>query len=238
MIYVTSDLHGCPLEDLLSLLRSADFSDDDFLFVLGDVIDRGEHGTELLFWMSEQLNVQLILGNHEALLLGCSFLFEKISDENLEGLSKDKLDMLSAWLANGAGPTLAGLKKMMKSDPSVLFGILDMLRDAPLYDCVTVNGREFILVHSGFEGFEPERALCDYSPDELLWARPSIDTRYYDDGRIVVFGHTPTEAFDSDYSGRMLMTDSWICIDTGAATGKRPMLLRLDDLRPFYYADI
>ena len=32
----------------------------------------------------------------------------------------------------------------------------------------------------------------------------------------------------------MLVTDTWVDIDTGAACGGSPMLLRLDDMRPFY----
>ena len=32
----------------------------------------------------------------------------------------------------------------------------------------------------------------------------------------------------------MFRTDTWIDIDTGAAGGGAPMLLRLDDLQPFY----
>ena len=58
MIYVTSDLHGYPLDGFLQLLDKAGFGERDFLFVLGDVIDRGEHGVELLRWISRQpLNV-------------------------------------------------------------------------------------------------------------------------------------------------------------------------------------
>ena len=48
MVYVTSDLHGYPLADLQALLDGAGFTDKDFLVILGDVIDRGEHGAELL----------------------------------------------------------------------------------------------------------------------------------------------------------------------------------------------
>lgn len=68
MVYVTADLHGCPLTTLQQLLKQADFKESDFLFVLGDVIDRREHGAELLLWHTEQPNMQLILGNHEAML--------------------------------------------------------------------------------------------------------------------------------------------------------------------------
>ena len=66
MIYVTSDLHGYPLELFKKLLDKSGFTDDDFLYVLGDVADRGEAGVELLLWIMAQPNVELILGNHEA----------------------------------------------------------------------------------------------------------------------------------------------------------------------------
>ena len=32
----------------------------------------------------------------------------------------------------------------------------------------------------------------------------------------------------------MVVTDTWIDIDTGAGYGRAPMLLRLDDLKAFY----
>jgi serine/threonine protein phosphatase 1 len=40
MIYVISDLHGYPIEKLKKLLEKANFGEDDFLYILGDVIDR------------------------------------------------------------------------------------------------------------------------------------------------------------------------------------------------------
>ena len=42
MIYVISDLHGYPHEKLLALLDKAGFGRDDFLYILGDVVDRNE----------------------------------------------------------------------------------------------------------------------------------------------------------------------------------------------------
>lgn len=79
MIYVISDLHGYPLEKLKELLETADFSENDFLYILGDVVDRnGDGGVEILVWLLSQPNVQLIVGNHEAMLLACEFLFDEI----------------------------------------------------------------------------------------------------------------------------------------------------------------
>lgn len=234
MVYITSDLHGCPLSEFRALLKSASFSDDDYLFVLGDVIDRGEYGAELLRWMAEQPNIQLILGNHEAMLLSVSdWLFDEVSDESLDRLDVQKLELLNNWYANGAAPTIKGLRKLLKEEPEILEGILDYLQDAPLYDTIEVFGTTYILVHSGLENFRKDRLLDDYTPDELLWARPTLDTRYFDNAT-VIFGHTPTEYFGKQYYGKMVKTGTWICVDTGSATGNKPMLLRLDDMKEFY----
>ena len=234
MIFVTSDLHGCSLTDFKALLQKAKFCDSDFCFVLGDVIDRGEHGVELLRWMCEQSNFQLILGNHESLMLASDFIFQEISDESLSALDSEKMDVLSTWISNGASSTLSHLRKMLKEEPDVLDGILDFVRDAPLYDVVEVNGTEYILVHSGIDNFQADKDLADYSADALLWARPTLDTTYYDDGKIVIFGHTPTKYFGEQYAGKMVSNESWICIDTGAASGYKPMLLCLDNMKEFY----
>ena len=150
---------------------------------------------------------------------------------SLERLDTGKLELLSNWMANGAAPTLAGLRKLLKEEPEILEGILEYLHDAPLYDQVMCAGQRFVLVHAGLENFRPDRPLEDYAPEELLWARPALDTKYFEKAT-VVFGHTPTGLFGSP--GKMVKTDSWICIDTGAAMGKKPMLLRLDDEKAFY----
>ena len=82
MIYVTSDLHGIALSQLQLLLQNANFSPEDTLFVLGDSIDRGEHGLELLLWMMEQYNIIHLLGNHEEMLLSASgFLLTTIEED-------------------------------------------------------------------------------------------------------------------------------------------------------------
>lgn len=230
MIYVTSDLHGVDPVQFQQLLDRAGFTDEDFLFVLGDVIDRGDHGIELLKWMSQQPNVSLILGNHEALMLACSFAFDNPS---LDQLTNEEVQLLESWLDNGGGPTLKGLFRLHNEDPDLVTGILEYLQDAPLYECLEINGRVYVLVHSGLGNFRPDRRLSDYTPNELLFERPDLKTRYFRDAT-VVFGHTPTVYFGLENRGRAVRTDSWICIDTGVLKGDLPMLLRLDDEKEFY----
>ena len=42
--YVISDLHGYPISRLKQLLGKAGFGSRDFLYMLGDVIDRNNDG--------------------------------------------------------------------------------------------------------------------------------------------------------------------------------------------------
>jgi serine/threonine protein phosphatase 1 len=230
MIYVSSDLHGYPLDKFIALLKKANFSDKDYLFILGDVIDRGEHGVEILRWLLLQPNVELILGNHEDMLLGCDFLFDEITEESLADLSSVKLNRLSHWKRNGANPTIEALRAL---DTEQRKAILEYLSQCPVYDEVTIGTRRFVLVHGGLGDYSEEKRIEDYTPYELMWTRPMLSDNYSFDF-ITVFGHTPTHFYSPHFRGRMIKTSTWIDIDTGAASGMHPMLLRLDDLKEFY----
>ena len=231
MIYVTSDLHGFSLEKFKGYLEQVNFSKDDFLYVLGDVIDRGPDGIKILKWLMTMHNAKLILGNHEDMLLKCDFLFDEISEESIANLTGTKLSTYMTWSSNSAGPTLDALSATRKSEIKY---ILEYLREAPLYEALTVNGRDFILVHSGLGSFSKDKKLAEYLRFDLLWSRPNLSQRYFDD-ITTVFGHTPTVYFGTKYQGRALVTDTWIDIDVGAGLGLNPMLLRLDDMKEFYF---
>ena len=234
MIYVTSNLHGYPLKDLMCLLDRVHFSGADDLIVLGDVIDRnGDGGIAMLRWMLQQVNVRMILGNHEAMLLSCRFLFDTITDESLSRLDKTKMELLSIWMMNGAEPTLKAMKELFREDEETARELLDYLEDAPLYEVVDVSEKRYLLVHAGLGHFSKDKRLSDYSPAELYWTRPRINDKYFK-STTTVLGHTPTEYYGPEYTGRMLKTRTWINIDTGAAYGNAPMILRLDDEQPFY----
>ena len=237
MIYVSADLHGCNPKDFQQLLDRAGFCDEDFLFILGDVIDRGNRGAELLLWLTQKPNIQLILGNHEALMLACSFLFEEVSEDSLDRLTVQELALVQNWIDNGGSPTLTGLRTLLKQDPESVYGILDYLREAPLFEEIELHGKRFILVHAGLGNFSADRPLTQYTPDELLLDRPSLAVHYDMDGR-VIFGHTPSIRFGEEYAGRAVHTDSWSCIDVGVSLGYSPMLLRLDDMKEFYLVDV
>lgn len=184
----------------------------------------------------EQDNVHLILGNHEAMMLSCAFLFEEVTDSALDSLTAESMDCVNTWLQNGAQPTLSALRVLHRRAPMAVMDIFDALRDAPLFEVVCAGGRDFLLTHAAPGGFRKDKPLSAYTPDELLYTRPSPQDRYFE-RTYTVFGHTPTAFFGAEYAGRIFFTPTWADIDTGAAMGGMPALLRLEDMRAFYAAD-
>lgn len=96
-----------------------------------------------------------------------------------------------------------------------------------------------IYVTSDLHGYPLEKIKdmlnkVGFSNDDFLWNRPKHDDRYFDDV-ITVFGHTPTIYYGEEYKGKAVVTDTWIDVDAGTSCGFLPMLLRLDDLKEFYF---
>lgn len=231
MTYVTSDLHGCRPDVLMELLNRAGFTDADNLYILGDVIDRGRHGVALLRLILGTPNATLLLGNHEDMLLGCDFVLDPNKELSPECLTYNQSKKLQNWIFNGAEYTIDALQRLSADTRTQLHA---MLKKAPLYKELNVDGRRFILTHGGLGDFEPHRSLANYTRSQLLWTRPSLETEYSHDF-ITVLGHTPTCFYGTRYRGKIIRTESWINIDTGAACGLYPSLLRLDDMKEFYY---
>ena len=215
------------------LLKKVDFGSLDYLYVIGDVIDRnGDGGVAMLRWMMTQPNVTLLRGNHEAMLLDCDFLFTTDTDIlSMRDLGPKQERDLYIWHMNGALVTIDSLIKLKKDDPEEMSALFAYVRSAPVYLELAVPMKRFLLVHGGLNGFSPEKGMDEYDPKDLVWTRPDLNERYWND-RLVILGHTPTQYYGE--KGRAFVTPTWIDIDTGAAGGDSPMLLRLDDLAEIY----
>ena len=230
MIYVTSDLHGYSLEKFKAFLEKIGFSDNDLLYILGDVIDRGADGIKILRWIIRQRNVRLIFGNHESMLLSNSHLFDGDTADAIERLTGTRLNNFNNWVLNSGQVTLNALSAVRSSE---IRYIMDYLREVPFYEALSVGDRKFILVHSGLGNFSKDKKLSEYTSNELIWTRPAKNTRYFDD-ITVIFGHTPTVFYGEEHKGKFLFTDTWIDVDVGVGLGEQPALLRLDDMKELY----
>lgn len=260
MNYAISDIHGY-YEKYAELLEKIRFSDNDTLYILGDVIDRGKEGIRIIGDIMKRQNVKMLMGNHEKMAIDAlpviaeeeyavfyKELFSQEYQPSGDMFPKNKrFDPLRSkfdeimrrsapdiWLSNGGMPTSDSFFSLSLSDAEKVW---EFLKSRPLYMEVNVEGKDFVLVHSGFDHFYPNRPLQSYDDDELLWCRPETDTVYFED-KYTVFGHTPTRAltnsFDSKEPSAIFRNDKIFDIDCGCGSRDRLGCLCLDDLSEIY----
>lgn len=229
MIYVISDLHG-RFDRYQQMLEVIEFTLDDTLYVLGDVIDRGPDGIKILQDMMFRPNVFPFLGNHEFTAAIClPWLMQEVTDQSLNALDGTQIAALSEWIANGGGVTLRSLKELATEEREE---VLEYFREMELFAEVETNGRSFVLTHSGLSNFSPGRPLSDYNLEDFLFCRPGMDTVYFPD-KLLIFGHTPTRYLSGQ--DKILRQKTWIDIDCGcAAPSGRLGCLCLDTMEEFY----
>ncbi|MBD5142733.1 MAG: fructose-bisphosphatase class III [Ruminococcus sp.] len=232
MHYVMSDIHG-KYEKYLQMLELIQFSEQDKLFILGDIADRGEQPIEIYQDMMKRNNIIPIMGNHDYMALFLlDMLITDMTEENFAAdLELEDMQDILAWIDEGGDTTIAGFQKLSISEREE---ILDYIAGFALYQEIQIQEKKFILVHAGLENFEETRKLDSYEPQELLFIRDDPDKAYFQDKNIyVITGHTPTPY----YSGKaeIYHGNNRICIDCGACfqTGRLACLC-LETMEEFY----
>lgn len=243
--YVVSDIHG-EIDRFHQMLKKIHFTNEDTLYIIGDVVDRGPCGITLLREIIRTPNFIMLLGNHEYMML--------------DYFRPDATDVeIRRWNRNGNEPTLEEFFALKGEEREE---ILEFLRRLPTHLEVEVAAntdfdtdaraetiqnthssiRRFYLVH-GFIG--------DNVHDEV-WNRPTLSTpNPLLDIRLIV-GHTPISSLvvpreeRADYIAalesrgehlRICHTPSFIDIDCGCGHSysvKSLACLRLEDMREFY----
>ncbi|MFR1762574.1 metallophosphoesterase, partial [Frisingicoccus sp.] len=200
MHYVMSDLHGC-YQEYREALEKINFNEQDTLYVLGDVVDRGPEPIKLLQDMMLRPNVLPVIGNHEYMALTVlKKLCVEITEENAENyLSAEDMTNYLNWSMDGGQSTIRQFQKLSAEER---LDILDYLEEFALYEEVCAGGRDFVLVHGGLEPFVPGKALEDYALSEVIFKSPDYNKMYFDD-RYLVTGHTPTLRLKGEQKGRI-----------------------------------
>ncbi len=218
MHYVMSDLHGA-YRAYQTMLEKIRFSEDDILYILGDIVDRGPEPILILQDLLTRSNVICLAGNHEVMAMECfRFLLQDITEESLEELSEETIAMVLDWQCNGGESTMAGMQKLSKERREE---ILELIGSFDLYEEVEIKGQNYVLVHAGLGGFSPEKPLEDYQLNELVWHRTDYSRPYYLD-QVVITGHTPTMNIPGNPKpGYIDRATNQIAIDCGAGVGGR-----------------
>lgn len=236
MTYVMSDIHG-QKRRFDSVMQQIDLQPEDTLYVLGDVIDRNPDGIRILRQLMAMPNVQMILGNHELMMLNALYYPAPEDEDVPEEYYRKKL---AHWYRNGGEVTHTYLKHIKKTIRQEVFEHLDKL---PVNISLSVNGTHFLLTHAAPVDLHKSHGTRYRSErDFAVWMRFDAFPERKD--QTVIFGHTPTHHFQSDDPMSVWTTESWIGIDCGCMlpetgdprTGLHGRLacLRLDDRKVFY----
>lgn len=228
MTYAISDIHGC-YEEYIKLLEKINFSEDDTLYILGDICDRGEKPMETYNDIITRDNVIPLFGNHEH--LAYINLRHLIKDDASKLTKDERLDLID-WLTSGGKPTFSEFISLSKADR---MDFMEFLKSFSMYEDITINGKRFVLTHAGLGGFSEDKPLVEYTLHELIWERADYSKRYFSDpGTFLVTGHTPTANIPNHGIPEAYKANGHIAIDCGCASGGRLCAYCFETDREFY----
>ena len=229
MHYVMSDLHGC-YDLFLRMLEQIRFSQDDTLYLLGDMIDRGPDGIKILLDVMGRPNVLPFLGNHEDMFWQ---VIRKIGKQCSVSERAELARTLYVWTQlNGGEKTWADFRALPEEKRE---SILCYLETFTVYDEVEVNGNVFLLSHAGVGAWAQEKDPESCTLHDFLWGETDYEKVYYHN-KYLVTGHTPTGLIDPDCSGRIIRKNNHIAIDCGAVYRGTLGCFCLDTMKDVYIA--
>ena len=156
---------------------------EDKLYFLGDAIDRGPHGYQIMKEILERPNTVYIKGNHEDMMYNA--LYELLHDHSWT-------DNKYQWFRNGGEPTYEEIKNLDIEE------LLSTIAAMPTKYTLEINGRIVYLTHAGFN---PGSAILQYLEEDhpeqaenlYIWDRNHISTKKWRGSynEFCIHGHTP-----------------------------------------------
>ena len=199
-VFCSADWHGC---GKLAKKVIDSLQPDDTLYFLGDAIDRGEDGIEILQMFMKDSRVKFLCGNHEQMMY----------EQNVRPDQWNK----SIWFQNGGSTTIEKFDKLKKQEKR---DIIDYIKDGfqqTQFVYKTIDGRSIIMEHAGYSPF-----CTTIRPHDPFWDRKHfLDPWQMGAGTsetardtYIVHGHTPVQylLFEYGYHGQemRILTKEWL----------------------------
>ena len=232
MYYVISDIHG-DYESFDKMLLQIKYSADDYLYILGDIVDKGQDNLRLLQYVQSSANVILLKGNHEYFL-----------ERYLKGLISSGL-----WDACGGSLTRKEVDILSNEERIKLLKYVESL---PIYENVTINGEDYFLTHTGYHAdysiINASTGQVDIQESVNLAVKKDYRGYLFSNDlhhipasirfdKMIIVGHYPTIFIPRHEKAEIYYGRNYIDIDTGnerRKEGGRLSCLRLDDGKEFY----
>lgn len=231
MIYVCSDIHG-NYEKYIRIFETINFTDNDTIFILGDIVDRGNASIKILQDMMYRNNVIPILGNHEYMAkVVMEKCVNKIIEDNINIVDKNLTSSIADWFINGGLTTFNEFKELSNSDK---YAILNYIEEFLVYEEISVKGQDYILIHAGISNFDESKNMNEYYLDELLFERTDYSKTYFKD-KILITGHTPVSQIQENHNKNTIFkTNNHIAIDGGCGFGGKLIVYCLNNDETIY----
>ena len=192
------------------LLKQVNYkSPDDFLIILGDLIDRGPNSVGMIKMARrlEKDGAKILKGNHEIMFL--MYLAGHLDEEH--------------YFRNGGNQTIQSYVETYQD------GVDDALTD----DITWLSGlpamfelKNYVFTHAGFD---PTKPLYSQDVDNFLWGDKKKRFLKGPTGidKFTIIGHYQASALRSDKQPRVWLADGKMCINTGADMGQFLSLVEL-----------
>ena len=231
--YVCSDLHGQyeVYKDIIDKI-----GENDKLYILGDVIDRGPDGMKILQDIAkrqENGQVEFFVGNHEYMMIQALFL------------GNSEVEKIWTSESNGGKKTKEEFEKLPDQEKNK---IRNLLLNSLVYKEIDVDHEKLYLVHAkAIQNANKEKeSVKDFLEtgrqkelEMAVWTRKG-DQKTDQSGEVwkdeeigknnvySIIGHTPT-------NGMIEISKGYVNIDCGASYFGNECLLRINDGKIVYF---
>lgn len=238
--YICSDIHGWKerYDRMMEVIQP-----QDTLYVLGDVIDRGEDGIAILMDIMKRNNVIMLLGNHEYMM---KQYYDAKRGNVFNGIEASIY--IERWERNHCAPTKKAFERLDEEQQEEILTFIDHL--PVVISDLCVQDHTYYLVHGApvtsiKEGTWDRTKLLNagYQMEDFIWNRVMKEETFFQD-RIVIVGHTPTMFYQNElpyqiWTGKAALHETlFMDIDCGCAAQNafsRLALVSLDTQEVTYF---
>jgi len=210
-----------------------DLDSDDEMYIIGDVIDKGPDGLDVLLKIMKDPRCHLLMGNHDMMMLQYLTCKRKLETR----FTGEYQDVKKRWLYINGG--LATYQRYKRLPEITRKKIVSFLSSLPVLLNIAVEGRTFLLVHAFPQNHgEKDIYVKDMKTFTYRWRSDYIWKRepfHHEEGKIILTGHTPTRNYKDH---EILHDEGWYDLDCGLAyqdNESRLGVLCLNDLSEKYY---
>lgn len=243
--YAVSDLHG-QYDTFMNGLEKIGFSDKDELYIIGDVIDRGPDGIEILKHIRDHGNMTMLLGNHELMML------TSVDEKGVPECTGFNSEL---WLYYNGGEIT--FKKYAQLADDERRSLLQWLNCQYYVKMLNIDGKEYCLTHSYYDEKLLDKMHWEVKYDaawDMVWTSmfrmddpdtygPNIYKNYdYE----FITGHVPVQRVrymfenSSDFNvlreyrvGNLVDIDGGCGMRYSEGLNNGALFLRLDDMEVF-----